>query len=150
MESDSLTKNSQSRCFPDGPRTRQVNGVTIAAAALGTLGALWLGDAALALATIHGHSIGGVELARLCQRAENEFVGARCGIMDQFIAIHAVAGHALLLDCRSLAFEPVPLASGISLVICNTMVKHAIAGGEYNERRAQCEEGVRRLRQRLP
>jgi len=92
-----------------------------------------------------GIAIDRLELAKLCQQAENEFVGARCGIMDQFVACHGRASHALLLDCRSLAFEPVRLPAEISLVICNTMVKHDIRSGEYNTRRAQCEEGVRTL-----
>ncbi len=104
---------------------------------------------ALALATVNSRTISRTELARLCRRAENEFVGAHVGIMDQFVAANAVAGHALLLDCRSLEFEAVPLPEGVSLVICNTMVKHEIAGGEYNRRRAQCEDGVRLLRQAI-
>ncbi len=84
--------------------------------------------------------------AKLCQRAENEFVGARCGIMDQFAACFGRAGHAVLLDCRSLEGSPLPLPTGISLVICNTMVKHEHSAGEYNLRRAQCEEGVHLLK----
>lgn len=83
-----------------------------------------------------------VELAKLCQRAENEFVGVRSGIMDQFISCFGRAGHALLLDCRSLEYRPVPLPEGLSLVICNTMVKHELASGEYNQRRSECETGV--------
>jgi len=90
------------------------------------------------------------ELARLCQRAENEFVGARVGIMDQFIACTGRAGHAITLDCRSLDFQYTPVPEGVALVICDTMVKHSITGGEYNQRRAECEEGVRLLRQHLP
>jgi galactokinase len=90
------------------------------------------------------------ELAKLCQRAENEFVGARVGIMDQFVSCHGRAGHALLLDCRSLEFELVKLPAGVQLVICNTMVKHEISSGEYNTRRTECEEGVRKLRSVLP
>jgi galactokinase len=90
------------------------------------------------------------ELAKLCQRAENEFVGARVGIMDQFVSCHGRAGHALLLDCRSLEFELVKLPAGVQLVICNTMVKHEISSGEYNTRRTECEEGVRKLRRVLP
>jgi galactokinase len=90
------------------------------------------------------------ELAKLCQRAENEFVGARVGIMDQFVSCHGRAGHALLLDCRSLEFELVKLPAGVQLVICNTMVKHEISSGEYNTRRAECEEGVRILQSVLP
>src|SRR5207237_7749209 len=85
-----------------------------------------------------------------CQRAENEFVGARCGIMDQFVSVQGRAGHALLLDCRSLEYELVPLPDSVQLVISNTMVKHELASGEYNRRRAECEEAVRRLSPVLP
>ena len=83
------------------------------------------------------------EIAKLCRRAENEFVGARVGIMDQFVSCMGRAGHALLLDCRSLEFKLAPIPAGISLVVCNTMVKHDLATGAYNQRRAECEEGVR-------
>lgn len=89
-------------------------------------------------------------LALLCQHAENDFVGARCGIMDQFIACNGRAGNALLIDCRSLEFRLVPMPEELSLVICNSMVKHEIATGEYNLRREQCEEGVRLLASSLP
>src|SRR5947209_5703053 len=97
-----------------------------------------------------GALVNRVELARLCQRAENEFVGVRCGLMDQFIASNALAGHALMLDCRSLDFDLLPLHAGVRLVVCNTSVRHALAGGEYNARRAECEEGVRLLARALP
>jgi galactokinase len=103
-----------------------------------------------ALLNQSGHKINRVELSKLCQRAENEFVGARCGIMDQFVSCQGRAGNALLLDCRSLEFEPVKLPAGVQLVICNTMVKHELGSGEYNARRAECEEGVRALRAVLP
>ena len=85
------------------------------------------------------------ELARLCQRAENEFVGARVGIMDQFVSLFGHAQKVLLLDCRSLEFKLLPLPDNVRLIICNTMVKHELASSAYNERRAQCEEGVRLL-----
>ena len=87
-------------------------------------------------------------LALLCQRAENDFVGAHVGVMDPFIACYGREGHALLLDCRSLEHSLVPLPSGTHLVICNTMVKHQLAAGEYNLRRKECEEGVRLLSRR--
>lgn len=90
------------------------------------------------------------ELALLCQKAENEFVGARVGIMDQFTSLFGQAQRALLLDCRSLEFKLLPLPDTVKLVICNTMVKHELASSAYNERRAQCEEGVRQLAQFLP
>jgi galactokinase len=90
------------------------------------------------------------QLALLCQQAENEFVGARCGIMDQFVASHGKRGHALLLDCRSLEHRLLPLPEDVSLAICNTMVKHSHAGGEYNQRRDECEAGVHCLAKYLP
>ena len=103
-----------------------------------------------ALLDICGGRIDRLELARLCQRAENEFVGMRCGLMDQFISCFGKAGHALILDCRSLDHKLLPLPADVKLVVCNTMVKHELASSEYNARRAECEEGVRLLSQWLP
>ena len=90
------------------------------------------------------------ELALLCQQAENEYVGARVGIMDQFVSLFGKEQKALLLDCRSLDYKLLPLPDTVNLVICNTMVKHALASNAYNERRAQCEAGVKHLAQFLP
>jgi galactokinase len=103
-----------------------------------------------ALLGASGLAVDRTELAQLCQKAENEFVGARVGIMDQFVSCHGRASHALLLDCRSLNDEFVKLPNDLQLVICNTMVRHELASGEYNARRAECEEGVRILRMALP
>jgi galactokinase len=94
---------------------------------------------ALAVLSLIGVSYPGPVLARLCQRAENEFVGASCGIMDQFISINAKKDHALLLDCRDLSFKLAPIPSHVALVIANTMVKHSVAGGDYPTRRAESE-----------
>jgi len=105
---------------------------------------------AYALMMSSGLNIERAELARLCRKAENEFVGARVGIMDQFISFFGEADRALLLDCRSLKFEHLPLRLQAQLVICNTMVKHDLASSAYNERREQCEEGVERLRNVIP
>src|SRR5437762_1793164 len=90
------------------------------------------------------------QLALACRRAENEFVGARCGIMDQFIACNGQSGHLLMLDCRSLEYRFLRIPEDVRLVICNTMVRHTIAAGEYNTRRSQCEEGVRLLSSAQP
>jgi galactokinase len=103
-----------------------------------------------ALLGVSGLDIARTELAQLCQKAENEFVGARVGIMDQFVSCHGRASHALLLDCRSLKHEFVKLPANVQLVICNTMVRHEVASGEYNARRAECEEGVRILQKAFP
>ncbi len=90
------------------------------------------------------------ELARICQRAENEFVGMRCGLMDQFTSCFGHAGQALMIDCRSLDYRLLPLPQKVKLVICNTMVKHDLAASEYNARRAECEEAVRLIARKLP
>jgi galactokinase len=103
-----------------------------------------------ALLDASDHTVDRVELAKLCQRAENEYVGMRCGIMDQFISCCGHAGRALLLDCRSLDYRSLPLPGVARLVVCNTMVKHELASGEYNRRRAECEDGVERLARFLP
>jgi len=84
----------------------------------------------------------GPKLAKLCQRAENEFVGASCGIMDQFISANGKEDHALLLDCRDLSYKLAPIPPSVALVIANTMVKHSVAGGEYTTRRAEVEEAA--------
>ena len=104
----------------------------------------------LALSSLSGIDIPRLELVKLCQKAEHEFVGTRCGIMDQFVAVHGAAGHALMLDCRSLEYVLLPLPRDLRLVVCNSMVRHELASGEYNCRRADCEEGVRLLQPHLP
>jgi len=103
-------------------------------------------SSALAFLSTRAREMEGKELARLGQRAENRFVGMNCGIMDQFVSVHGERNHALFLDCRSLDYDLVPLPSErVCVVICNTMVKHELGASAYNERRAECEEGVRLL-----
>jgi galactokinase len=106
--------------------------------------------AAFSLLSVNQYPIDRTELALLCQQAENNFVGMRCGIMDQFISCNGSRDHALMLDCRSLDFTLLPLSAKSRMVICNTMVKHEHASGEYNKRRWECEEGVRLLAGLLP
>jgi galactokinase len=104
----------------------------------------------LTLLNNSGLAVDRVALAKLCQKAENNFVGARCGIMDQFISCCAHARRALWLDCRSLDYRLLLLPPDVDLAICNTMVRHELASGEYNQRRAECEAGVSRLARDLP
>lgn len=101
-----------------------------------------------ALLTNSGLTVVRRDLAELCQRAENEFVGIRCGIMDQFVSCHGQAGKALLLDCRSLEYKLLPLPENARLAICNTKVKHSLATSQYNARRVECETAVRHFAQR--
>lgn len=100
---------------------------------------------ASAILGLTGELLPGPKLARLCQRSENEFVGANCGIMDQFISAMGEKDHALLLDCRDLSYLLAPIPEDIDLVIANTMVKHSVAGEGYTSRRAQVEEACRIL-----
>ncbi|MCK4315530.1 MAG: galactokinase [Anaerolineae bacterium] len=89
-------------------------------------------------------------LALLCQRAENVYVGVNCGIMDQMTSALGAEGYALLLDCRTLEVEPVPLPADVAIVVADTGVRRRLATSEYNVRRVQCEQAVRTLREHLP
>ncbi len=106
-------------------------------------------SAALEVATatlfhlLGGWTIDPLQMALICQRAENRFVGMNCGILDQYSSIFGRAGCAMLLDCRHLTSEIVPIAAGMQVVICDTRAKRELTGSEYPERRAQCEEGAR-------
>lgn len=89
------------------------------------------------------------QLARLAQRAENEYVGVPCGIMDQSVSLMAQAGNALLLDCRDLSTEQIPIdltSAGLELLIIDTRAHHALVDGGYAERRASCESAAKKLR----
>lgn len=102
--------------------------------------------ACLAFEISSGFRLGPVERALVAQRAEREFVGVQCGIMDQFIACLGRADHALFIDTRSLAYEPTPLPEqGVALIIGNTNKQRGLVDSEYNTRRAECEEAVRVL-----
>lgn len=106
---------------------------------------------AYALNEMFGLGLGRIEMVHLAQKAEHEFAGVRCGIMDQFASMMGKAGHAIKLDCRSLEYEYVPLdLRGAKIVLLNTNVKHSLASSEYNVRRQQCERGVTLIQQHVP
>lgn len=106
---------------------------------------------AIALLGVAGEEMPKSELAVACQRAENQFVGAPCGIMDQFISVSGVAGNALALDTRSLTAELAPIPKALRLVVSNSMVKHSVAaGGEYASVRLHVEEAADALRRADP
>jgi galactokinase len=100
--------------------------------------------------TLVGFDLSRPDLALLCQRAENTFVGVNCGIMDQFISALGQKGAALLIDCRSLEHRAVGLPEGRRIVVMDTRKARGLADSAYNTRRAECEEGVRLLRAHLP
>jgi galactokinase len=115
------------------------------------LGAGLSSSAALEVATLelcdalYGLGLEPTQKALWGQCAENQFVGMQCGIMDQLIAVSGVADHAVLIDCRSLERQSVPLPEGVSVVVVNSMVRRGLVDSAYNERRRQCEEGARLL-----
>ncbi len=100
--------------------------------------------------TLAGWSMPLMERALLCQRAENQYVGVNCGIMDQFASVCGVENHLLQLDCRSLEWTTIPMPEQAVIVIADTTVRRKLASGEYNQRRAECETAVRLLNEHLP
>jgi galactokinase len=112
-------------------------------AALETASAVFLGR-------LSGTGPEGLDLVKAAQEAENRFVGVACGIMDPYASYFGEAGCALLLDCRSLVCRSVPLPNDLKVVVCHTGVERGLAGSAYNERRAECDEGVRVLARVLP
>ncbi len=95
---------------------------------------------------ITGHSLDTQSKAILCQKAEHEFAGVPCGIMDQFIAVGGRRDHVMLLDCRSMHFDLIPFSRpDVTVLIINSQVRHSLAAGEYGKRRAQCDEAARIL-----
>jgi len=105
---------------------------------------------AFALLDCAGIAIDRGELAQLSQRAETDFVGARCGIMDQYVISRCANDRAMMLDCRSLEFQSVALPANSSFLVVDTGVKHRIPAGEYNSRREECEEAVSLLASEIP
>jgi galactokinase len=101
--------------------------------------------AACAFATASGFAWDPVAMAKVGQRAENDWVGVRCGIMDQMVSAAAQAGHALLIDCRTLELRNLPLPPGMRVVVIDSGTRRGLVDSAYNERRRQCEEAARRL-----
>jgi galactokinase len=106
--------------------------------------------AALAFCAASPESLDRTELALLCQKAENDFVGVNCGIMDQFVSLHARQERAVMIDCRSLEFQLLPLDTAqVRVVVGNTMVHHELAASAYNQRRATCEAAAAAIGRRV-
>ena len=100
---------------------------------------------AVLLTKMYPFEISPLDLAKVCRRAENEFVGVSCGLLDQVSSIFAKKDHVVFLDCRAESVESIPFPDHLGLLIVHSGVKHALTGGEYNERRAQCFEAAKRM-----
>ena len=107
-------------------------------------------EVSTALALLDGRPIQPRDLALLCQRAEREFVGMPCGIMDQYVSVFAQQGSAVKIDCRSLENTIVPLPDNVAIFAVNTMVKHELSGSAYRDRVRECAEAVSALQTRFP
>ena len=94
---------------------------------------------ARAFAAVSGIAWDAVAQAKLGQRSENKWIGVNCGIMDQLISSTGRAGHAMLIDCRSLELRPAPLPAGVAVVVLDTATRRGLVDSAYNERRSQCE-----------
>lgn len=109
------------------------------------------GGIAFGLSEMYDLNLTRLEMAKISQRAENNFVGVKCGIMDQFASLHGHIGKVIKLDCRSLDFEYYPFIWGdVKVVLCDTTVRRTLAGSEYNIRRNQCETGVQIIKKAYP
>ena len=107
-------------------------------------------EVACTLAMLGGARMEPLEVVHLCQRAENNFVGVPCGIMDQFTSVFGRAGVAIKLDCRSLEYEPVPLPRGLAIVAVNSMVKHELGTSVYRERVNECKAVLKAIQDKYP
>lgn len=105
---------------------------------------------AVAWMTLGGWKISPMELALICQRAENKYVGVNCGIMDQFASACGAKNKLLLLDCRSLEYQTLPLPKDAAIVIADTSMRRELTTSAYNDRRVDCEEAVRIIQRDLP
>jgi len=140
-----LAKNG----FPLGGCEAVIKGDLPQGAGLSSSAALEIASAVF-LQKLFRFDLADLDLVRLAQKAENEFVGVKCGIMDMFASHLSKEDHALFLDCRSLDHEQVPLGAHLRVVVFNTGVKRELASSAYNERRRECEEGVKILSKVLP
>jgi galactokinase len=124
---------------PVFPAKLEISSTVPAGSGLSSSAAL---EVATALAVLGGQPLEKLELARLCQRAERNFVGMPCGIMDQYASVFGVDHSAILIDCRSLEHEVVPIPAGVEIVAVNTMVKHELGQSAYRERVAECTQAL--------
>lgn len=134
----------------------EIGGANLMVASSVPRGAGLSSSAALEVATgyvfqiFHKLNILGDELALMAQATENHFVGVNCGIMDQFIVTLGQANHALMIDCRDLSYQAVPVPTNAAIVICDSHIERSLAASAYNQRRAECEQAVELLKVHLP
>ena len=138
------------RGYPVGGANLAIQGDVPLGSGLSSSAALEIASA-MTFQALYEFQLDGPEMATLCQKAENEFVGVNCGIMDQFISRLGAKNHALFIDCRTLEHEAVPITGrNVKFVVADTLKKRGLVDSEYNTRREQCEEAVSLLKTYLP
>ena len=135
------------RGFPIQPASLHIRSTVPEGGGLSSSAAL---EVSVALALLGDNETSRVELARLCQAAEVEFVGLPCGIMDQYVSIFGQENAAIRIDCRTIEHETVTLPGGVEIVAVNTMVKHALGQSAYRQRTIECAAAVEVLQRRFP
>jgi len=133
--------------FPIAPANLLIRSTVPDGSGLSSSAAL---EVSSALAFLNGRDFDKLELAKLCQRAERNFVGMPCGIMDQYISVFGRKHSAVEIDCRSLGNRLVQLPAGITFVAVNTMVKHELSGSAYRDRVRECAEAVQGIAKVFP
>ena len=133
--------------FPIGPLDLKISSTVPVGSGLSSSAAL---EVSSALALLEGRAMDKLQLAKLCQRAENQFVGMPSGIMDQYVAVFGEEHAAIEIDCRSLRHKAVRLPDDIAFLAVNSMVKHELTGSAYRQRTEECAEAVRLLGDRFP
>ena len=134
----------QKNGLPVGGFSAQIQSDLPLGAGLSSSAALEVSTAML-LQKLFGLSLDRLQVAKMCRRAENEFVGVNCGLLDQASSAFGKKGHAIFLDCRAETVETIPFPDGVALLITQCGVPHRLSGGEYNERRLQCFDAAARL-----
>jgi len=137
-----VARQLQSRGFSIPPLSLTIESTVPEGAGLSSSAAL---EVATALALLQDRELNRLEIARLCQRAEVDFVGMPCGIMDQYVSLFGREHAALKIDCRTLESEPVPFPDNVAIVAVNSMVKHSLGDSAYRTRVAECREACREI-----
>jgi galactokinase len=125
--------------FEVKPCTLEIDSTVPTGSGLSSSAAL---EVSTALALLDGQDISPLDLAKLCQRAERNFVGMPCGIMDQYVSVHGQAHQAVMIDCRSITHRYAPLPGSVEIIAVNTMVKHELGSSAYRQRVAECAEAL--------
>ncbi|MEO7652565.1 MAG: galactokinase [Bryobacteraceae bacterium] len=142
-----VARELHSAGFPIEPREIRIHSTVPPGSGLSSSASL---EVSCALALLAGRPMDRLELAKICQRAEGQFVGMPCGIMDQYVSLFGAENAAIRIDCRSLTHEVLPLPPGVEIIAVNSMVKHELCDSAYKQRTLECAAAVESIRSQYP